>query len=137
MATRKNPTRAKIDPAVEDRRLVAISVIEQVGLTVRWLGVIAGLCFFTWCVHLIIDALAGRATNANIVLSLLANVDFSAILLWGAGAGGVGYGYSQNRLRKRTVSHLHRRIQQYERELDPNRSSSNLSSTGDTNPEDA
>ncbi len=39
-------------------------------------------------------------------------------------------------VRRQTIKRLSRRIQELERRLDPNRSSSGIQPTGDTNPED-
>lgn len=75
--------------------------------------------------------LAGKETTANINVSIFDKA-LSALF----GGGGVLYGYKQKKLRKETTEHLQNRIIQLESAIDPNRSSSGLTSVGNTNPED-
>lgn len=110
--------------------------MEQAGQTIRTLIIVAGVCFMAWCGRLIAADLAGQITSANIALNVLGSLEVSVTLAWLAGGGGVAYGVSQNRLRKRTVKRLSSRLQELETHVDPRRSTSALSSNGDTNPED-
>jgi hypothetical protein len=50
--------------------------------------------------------------------------------------GGVSYGWNQRLLRKRAVDRLGPSRLQYERMLDPDRTSSGLTTTGETSPEE-
>lgn len=86
--------------------------------------------------YLAIDSLSGKATLADIGISFLSEVKVSVILSWVAGGGGVIYGLRQRKLRKDTVQSLQGRIQQFEKELDPRRSTSSLTERGDTREED-
>jgi len=81
--------------------------------------------------------LSGKITDANIAVNFLANLQISVALGWAVGGGGMLYGYSQNKLRKRDVRRLHSRLERFERMHDPNRTTSQLGPTGDTNVEDA
>lgn len=137
LATKKPGTRSKA-AALDDieRRALTGAIVEQVGLTVRLGLMVAGACYFAYCLHLIATDLAGKITDANIALNVLGSLEFSVTVAWVWGLGASVYAVSQNRLRKRTVSKLTKRIQQLETIIDPSRTSSHLSNTGDTNPED-
>lgn len=99
---------------------------------VKWgvYGIIA------WCVKVSIESLAGEATSSNIVLSLI--TDFKANqffpYLFGGAAG--AYGLAQQREKKKTVFRLHSRVKELETKIDPTRTSSGLTETGDTRTED-
>lgn len=54
----------------------------------------------------------------------------------GVGTLGIVYGKRQSILRKNTIERLQSRIQELEKRIDENRSSSGLTSRGDTNPRD-
>ena len=80
--------------------------------------------------------LAGQNTWAKITVNFLGNIKVSQIIAWIFGGGGIIYGKSQNKLRKDTVEFFAGRTQSLEAQIDPNRSSSNLTQRGDTSPED-
>jgi len=81
-------------------------------------------------------AFAGQKTEANVLVSLLANVDVSTAMAWMVGGGGAFYGYRERKLRKKTISHMASRVEKAEQLIDPNRTSSGLTKSGDTNTED-
>lgn len=78
-----------------------------------------------------IGDLAGKETIANINISIWDKA-LGAIF----GGGGIWHGSKQKNLRKQTVERLQKRIIELESKIDNNRSSSNLTPIGDTNPED-
>jgi hypothetical protein len=83
-----------------------------------------------------VDTLAGRATEANIILKFLGDLNVSNALAYILGGGGIVYGMNERRLKKRTIKRLEDRIHLYEQQIDPGRSSSRLGTDGDTNPND-
>lgn len=83
-----------------------------------------------------VEALSGRHTAADIGIKLLANVTISKGLAYLLGVGGVGYGLRQRGLRRTTVERMHRRVRELEARHDPKRSSSGLTTRGETAPED-
>jgi hypothetical protein len=83
-----------------------------------------------------VQALAGKQTEANILVNFLTKFEVSVALGWAVGAGGLIYGRSQRKLRKASVARLSERLQAFEAEIDPKRTTSTLRSNGDTNPED-
>jgi cation transport ATPase len=82
----------------------------------------------------VLIAMAGSTTNINIITSFFADIKFAATATL---AGFVGlWGYLERRNRQKTVERLHARIKQLEQKIDPNRTSSGLTSDGRTNPRD-
>lgn len=109
---------------------------------IRW-GVSAAIAYIA---YLSIETLAGKTTDADIEVSLLANIfapDFLHQLPVMVGFGGIFvgfcgivYGKYQRSLRMKTVERLQGRIKDFELGKDPKRSSSMLTPTGETRPED-
>lgn len=80
--------------------------------------------------------LAGQETIAEFVLAVLLPVNFRAWSCYAVILIALGFGFWQQRLRKRAIAEMAGRIVYLEGEADPKRSSSQLTSTGDTRPED-
>lgn len=81
-------------------------------------------------------AYAGKATLANVVIKLAADLRFDQTFAYIFGAGGIAYGLAQRQLRRRNIDRLTRRGIAAEQILDPNRTSSELTPRGTTRPED-
>ncbi len=119
--------------------------------------------FVTRSVDVVARAWAGKTTLANVNVNVTGSVNASTAVgkepgsgqgdplvpflpclpdLWIAAgaivlaAGTISYGKRQARLRKDTVEEMHKYQLEYERSLDPNRTSSNLTKRGDTRPGD-
>lgn len=99
---------------------------------IRW-GGIALVAFFT---YRSVDCLAGKVTSSNILFSVLTDLKANQYFGLLFGGGGIYYGYKQKKLRKDTVERLQSRIQVFEKYIDDRRSSSKLTSKGNTRPED-
>lgn len=84
----------------------------------------------------IFEALAGKTTFAYIFTTFLANINIQIAIAVSLAISGVGYGIYQKRLRKKTTEKLHKRIKELETYFDANRSTSGLTTRGDTNPAD-
>lgn len=123
--------------AMQEQRSVQVAKVEEFGKTVRTGIVVVGVVGIFYCIHLAVADVAGRVTDANIAMQFLGNLQVSMALSWAVGLAGGAYGIQQNRLRRRTVHSLHSQIKGLETKIDPSRSSSDLSPTGDTNPGDA
>jgi len=132
----RRDARTKEQLLAEIDRLKSSGWIEQAGSTARTVVRVAGVCFVAYMAKEAIRELAGRDTTANILVEFLASIKVSVAIAWGAAAGGVAYGYYERKLRKRAVHKLTARKSELEKLLDPTRSSSGLTHTGDTNPED-
>lgn len=134
--------KAKRDPRSREQLLAEIDklrtggVIEQVGQTARTLIRVGGVAFIAYMARDVLTEFAGRETSANILVNFLGSISVNVALAWGLAACGVIYGRQQQKLRKRTVSALAGRKSQLERQIDPSRSSSGLTKSGDTHPED-
>jgi hypothetical protein len=93
-----------------------------------------------YCTYLTVDSLAGKTTLANVVLSLLTDMKVNEGVAYAFGiffgGGGLAYGEVQRRLRRKVSRDQAHRAALREKNIDPNRSSSNLTPPGDTNPED-
>jgi hypothetical protein len=98
----------------------------------RWGGAVLIVRY----VYLMVLALAGHATFADIGLKILGDVKVSETVAWLFGSGSVAYGWHQRKLRKDTVERLQERIQKFERQIDGKRTSSRLTARGNTRPED-
>lgn len=82
--------------------------------------------------YLTVDTLAGDRTVADIGIRVLGDIRISAILPMAVGFGGILYGYRQRSLRKSAIERLASRNRNLERRTDPGRTSSGLTSRGDT-----
>lgn len=131
----------KARPTDAEAKIAKYSTVESVVNSLasvlngmfKW-GGIAAACGF---LYLSIDTLAGQTTNADIGVRLLADVKLSEVFAYIFGSGAVAYGWRQRSLRKSTIERLQGRIRSLESILDPDRSSSGLTTRGDTPPKDA
>jgi hypothetical protein len=93
-----------------------------------------------WFGYLSIASLAGRSTLASLGLYLVADLKVNKVLshiaMFAFGVGGASYGYRQKRLMQRNIERMSPALEQREKQIDPNRSSSRLTSKGQTRPED-
>lgn len=89
-----------------------------------------------YCFRDSIVALAGKTTLSTFTVSFLANLTVSKAAAYLFGAGGVAYGISEKKLRQRTVKRIQTRNQSLEERIDPGRSTSTLTTQGETNPLD-
>jgi len=111
-------------------------IAEEVGKSIRVLLICAAAVAITYLLGHAIESLSGKETDANIIVSLLGKIEISVVLSWVVGAAGVVYGRSQMKLRKATIERLHGRIKSLEEGIDPGRTTSKLTKSGDTNPGD-
>lgn len=96
-------------------------------------GFIALVFYF---IYMTFDAIAGKNTDASLMISVFGNLQVSIAVAWLVGVGGVWYGWTQRELRKTTIERLQSHIRLLEHRLDPQRSSSRLTPRGDSHPED-
>lgn len=86
--------------------------------------------------YLSVLALAGKHTLADIGISFLSDVNVSVSIAWIFGVSGIFYGLRQRKVRKDTIERLQGRIQYLEAQIDSKRTTSQLTSRGDTREED-
>lgn len=99
---------------------------------IRWGGVTA--CFYF--LYLMVDSLAGKTTAADIALKAITDVTLDRGVLYLLTGGTTVWAIRERRLRKRNTRHIAAYTKELEKRIDPNRTSSNLTETGDTHPED-
>jgi hypothetical protein len=103
-----------------------------INTAIKW----AGICVLGYELMSTVGTLAGKETTANILIKILGNITISQGVLMAYGAGATLLYARERKLRKKTVKHVHPRVKKLEEELDNKRSSSRLTESGDTNPED-
>jgi hypothetical protein len=127
-----SPPLETIDPRTEVRR------IDQRYTTLRTLiRCVAGIVLAYFMFHSV-EAFAGKSTEVSMAFALVVNalVEFkfiAAITLAGVASA---WAVVERWLRHRTVKSMQDRIRSLENEIDPNRSTSGLTPTGETNPRD-
>lgn len=130
------------------RRYGIFSTVTKIaGEALRSARVIAPFCF-AW---LMVRELAGRSTNVDADVRTSVDVSSQTLAEWFAilsqsrimgalaiavGVGGILYGRAQAKLRKDDVEHLQDAKIKYEKGRDPGRTSSKLTTRGETRPED-
>lgn len=132
MGIQKGETDRETDKRISGESQVAVAVTNTINSGFRY----GAYSFMAWCAYLSINALAGHHTAADIVVKFLGNISVSNGLAYALGGSGLGYGALQHWLKKTTVKSLEGRIHQLEGTIDPNRTSSQLTTQGETNPED-
>jgi hypothetical protein len=97
-----------------------------------WFSLVGISAFF----YLSTKSLAGHYTFADIGIKVIGDFKISEAVSYLLGAGGMGYGLRERRLRRQTTERFSQRNYALERLVDPNRTSSHLTTRGTTNPED-
>jgi hypothetical protein len=116
-------------------RLLRTRIVERYALART---IVRSLCLLGigWLMAHAAGDFAGRVTSVNVsaALSLIADLKFVATLTLAGGAG--SWAFIERKLRHRKVDYLQERIRDLETRRDPQRSSSGLMTTGQTNPQD-
>jgi hypothetical protein len=97
-----------------------------------WFSLVGISAFF----YLAIKSLAGHYTFSDIGIKVIGDFKVSEAVSYLFGAGGLGYGLRERKLRRQTTERLTQRTITLEKAMDPNRTSSHLTTRGTTNPED-
>lgn len=133
---RKSPKRSKEELAAENRILRrqrgATAVAGVLNTAIRW----TGLVLFARYLYMSAAALAGKTTEASFLVELLANQGVVDIVMGFVGCGGVLYGYKQRKLRRDVVERIQARNKKLEQLIDAGRTTSSLTTRGETRPED-
>jgi hypothetical protein len=107
-------------------------IVSTVQYAIMWFSLVGISAFF----YLSTKSLAGHYTFADIGIKVMGDFKISEALSYLFGAGGVGYGFRERKLRRQTTERLAHRNSTLEQLVDPNRTSSHLTTRGTTNPED-
>lgn len=127
---RIQPSAAELNAVIKTKLIDATGSVLK---TAIFWGSIVGIAYFA---NGMVMALAGKSTVADIGISFLGHVEISAMFSYAVGISGAAYGLGQRKLRRDTVERLQNRIKQLELQLDPGRTSSKLTSRGETRKED-
>lgn len=132
--TAKKPSRSELEAELKvlRRQRSGGAIASVMNNLIRWAGTVAIAGF----VYMSIASLAGQTTNADIGVTVIGNIKLSEVFAFLFGGGGIVYGLRQRALRKSTIERLQDRIKKLEAARDPNRTSSGLTSRGDTHPYD-
>jgi hypothetical protein len=100
----------------------------------RYAG-LAAVGFFVW---LSIRELAGRNTNASVKVGLdfLASIELDKWIPYVFASVAILYGLNERRVRREAIARMATTIKSLEEQIDPKRSSSNLTKRGTTNRKD-
>jgi hypothetical protein len=114
-----------------------LRVLQKFGLYIT-IMVVAFLGFH--CIYLCVRELAGKETNASILLSLYAALKaprpLAIALAYLLTGGATIWGYGERRGKKRAIARLHPMARQAQSLIDAQKGSSNITLSGDTGPED-
>lgn len=135
MSTRRTKAELEAENHILRRSNAADGFASVLRTLIKW-GSFVCIAYFA---KEAIKALAGQTTFSQFIIdvpTLESLVDWKEYVLLAFGTLGPAYGYYQRRLKINTISQLHGRIETLETRLDPNRSSSTLTRTGETRPED-
>ncbi|NOX27851.1 MAG: hypothetical protein GXP21_06660 [Gammaproteobacteria bacterium] len=132
MGKRKSRSELEVDLKSLRKSRLMEGLVSITNSLIKW-GAIVLLARY---IYLSIDALAGNTTLADIGISFLGEVEVSVTIIVVTAVISVIYGFLQKKLRKDTVEKLQTRIIELELKIDPSRSTSNLTTRGDSRPED-
>lgn len=96
----------------------------------------AGVLMLAWIVADAATSFAGKDSKASLFVEILANIGVNVTLAYSAVGGCTIWALLERKFRRDKTTTLSERIQELEKEKDPTRTSSNLTPTGQTRPED-
>lgn len=123
-----------------------LHIIDRVtSIMMLGLKVVVWIAFF-WTLAVIGKEWAGKYTktdvhldvdgDVNVLFKILSEIDLSTKWAWAIAVISVLYGLFERKLRQRKTNYFQDRIVKLERQIDPERSSSELLPTGETRKED-
>jgi hypothetical protein len=120
------------------RERIRIREVDQLYWTVRTGLRCLTVAFILWAGFRAVEVLAGQDTKVNVALALVftALVELKVAIFIALTGASTAWAVVERTLRHRKVEQMQARIHDLEQHLDPNRSSSNLTLKGKTNPED-
>lgn len=130
----KNRTKAELEAELKElkRSRLSFGITSIILSFLRYGSIVLCVYFITTS----FTTLAGKETTANVIINFLGNLQLSETVPWLFGIGGVLYGYAERRQKQKVIKRQHSRVKTLEHQIDPKRSSSNITDTGDTNPID-
>jgi len=129
---------AQGDNTGKEKLLVTLKVFEHVFGFLKVAAKTVGWVFAAISAADIAKSVAGRSTELSILgqhdilVSFWSGFDLSCLWAWGLAIVAIAYGLLQARLRRRKTAYLSDRIEELEMQIDPQRTTSGLTKTGDT-----
>ncbi len=120
----------------ELRYLLHARIVDRVADVLNGLVKWGALVLTIYFSYRTVDSLAGKLTFADIAVRFMTSMTVSKWAAYIFGTGGVLYGLKERQLRRRNIRRLAPTRIEYEKGIDPNRSSSGLTTAGTTSPED-
>ncbi len=117
-----------------DQTLARGHFLRELFATIRAIAKWTALAVIALFIYLSINSLAGKSTEVTGIIGVIASLD--RIAPWFVSVCALIWGYGEREVRKRTVESMSAQKKALEGRLDPGVTSSNLLSTGETNPED-
>lgn len=131
------PSKTRPELVAENRLLRKQRIAESWALVLMALFKWGCFAYLGYCGYRSVAALAGTSTAADIVVAFIGEVKSGGKgLAWLLGALGILYGLLERGLRRKTIDRLGSRVKELEAAIDPRRTSSGLTTTGETHPED-
>lgn len=119
---------------LRDQTLTRFAFLREMFSTIRTIAKWGGLAVIALFIYLSVDSLAGKSTEVTGIVGVIASLD--RIAPWFVSACALVWGYAEREVRRRTVKNMSEQKKALERRLDPGVTTSDLTSTGDTNPSD-
>lgn len=132
MASKRNKADRDADRNVRYKVERNGQIASVVNNLIRWGGLVAIVYFIAHT----LQSFSGQTTLAAISVKLLGSLRANDAAAWIFGAGGMGWGWRERRLRRNVNKNLGGRVAELEGVIDPKRTSSKLTQTGDTPPDE-
>jgi hypothetical protein len=124
-------------PKTVDKYQLSYRIYEGIFSTIKALLKYGSIVLIVRYGYYAVLALAGKQTFADVGFRILGNVQISHNICYLVATGGILYGVGQRTMRRRHIKRVDSLKNNYERMLDPRRTSSGLTHTGQTRPEDS
>ena len=109
-------------------RMRRMELAEKLGTPAVWFAGIGVVLYVG--VYMPIEASHGETTTITFILDWIAYFKINVVLAWSAAAGCAGWAIVERKKRLRERKERDDRIKKLEMQIDPNRSSSNLTTDG-------
>ena len=109
-------------------RMRRMELAEKLGKPAVWFAGIGVVLYVG--VYLPVEASHGEATTITFILDWIAYFKINVVLAWSAAAGCIGWAIAERKKRLRERKERDDRIKKLEMQIDPSRSSSNLTTDG-------
>jgi hypothetical protein len=120
----------------EHRFRVTIKLIESCVTVAGYLAWVAAVAVAGYYIRDIVRDLAGKQTDASLVVKMMLGLSADRWIAYAVGAAGTAFGWNERRLKRRDIKRLSRRTTDLESRLDPDRTSSELLPDGRTREDD-